>query len=174
MTFEKTSVAQLNSVRLNFRYHFINKDEILNKMAMLNIFLNKLKWLIPLWGQISQPASEPVYSLAIYCIGSFLNLKIVYFTFTAKLRLPTFPFLRFLIIFLSAASFLYHVFPENGSLCYLCTVGQIDRQYSLKKCTLKEPFQLYKSFNKCRSCLYPTLCLALCHRSNLPFYQLYR
>ena len=64
MTFEKTSVAQLNSVRLNFRYHFINQDEILNKMAMLNIFLNKLKWLIPLWGQISQPASAVSQSTA--------------------------------------------------------------------------------------------------------------
>ena len=59
-TLEKTSLAQLRSVGMNFRYNFINRVKILNTIAMIKYFSTKtqIKY-IPLWGQVSKPVSEP-------------------------------------------------------------------------------------------------------------------
>ena len=49
------------NVKSNFQYHFINRGEILNKIAMFKYFNSNCLFskTIPLWGQMSQWLSQP-------------------------------------------------------------------------------------------------------------------
>ena len=65
--YEQNAVAQWRRVGLNFRYHFINRDEILNKMAMLKYF-STYNWIVYFHISImgpSQPVRKSAFSYAI-------------------------------------------------------------------------------------------------------------
>ena len=87
-TLENTSVAQWRRVGLNFRYHFIDRGE----MSMFQYFSTFTQ--IPVWGQASQPVSEPIAWIYRFISEPKNYAKVeLYFLYSGR---QEFPFIKWI------------------------------------------------------------------------------